>query len=93
MSKQEQIEKIEKYFLGYAPLIQIFKEALESGYTTPMSDSDAFDDHVAANPDMPVIAYVERDDKYTGDVDVVLMRIPGRGVGQVAIDFITDERE
>lgn len=93
MSKQEQIEKIERYFLNYAPIVQMLKDALESGYTTPLETSEQFDQQVTENPDMPVLAYVAEDDKYTGDDEVVLLRIPGRGIAQVAIDFITDERE
>lgn len=51
-----------------------------------------FQQAVAANPDLAIMAYVANDTVYTKQRDVVLWRIPGRGVGQIAIDFITDER-
>jgi hypothetical protein len=51
-----------------------------------------FQQMIEDNPDLPIMAYVANDTVYTKDKDVVLWRIPGRGVGQVAIDFITDER-
>lgn len=51
-----------------------------------------FQQLIMDNPDLPIMAYVANDTIYTKSQDVVLWRIPGRGVGQVAIDFITDER-
>lgn len=51
-----------------------------------------FAELVADNPDLPILAYVANDTVYTNQQDVVLWRIPGRGIGQLAIDFVTDER-
>lgn len=57
-----------------------------------VATGEEFEQLITDNPDLPIMAYVANDTVYTKDRDVVLWRIPGRGVGQVAIDFITDER-
>lgn len=57
-----------------------------------VEEGTEFQQMIIDNPDIPIMAYVSDDTVYTKDKDVVLWRIPGRGIGQVAIDFITDER-
>lgn len=64
---------------------------LSAGVTNAYATSEDFQAAIIANPDISIMAYIAQDNVYTGDQDVVLLHVPGRGVGQVAVDFITDE--
>lgn len=64
---------------------------LASGVPGKYATSADFDAAIAANPDATIIGFLAQDDEYTGEEDVILMRIPGRGIAQIAADFLTDE--
>lgn len=68
-------------------LLALMSASVTNAYTT----AEEFQAAITANPDISIMAFVAQDDIYTGDEDVVLLHVPGRGVGQVAVDFITDE--
>lgn len=64
---------------------------LSAGVIKAYSSSADFDQAVADNPDTIIIGFVAQDTEYSGEDDAVLIRVPGRGIGQMAVDFLTDE--
>jgi len=60
---------------------------LSAGVMPSYATAEDFDEAMAAYPDLPMMAYVENDTVYTKDTQVVLMFVPGKGVGQVAVNF------
>lgn len=61
--------------------------ALTNNYAT----YEDFAAAVTASPDAILIGFVAQDDELTGDENVVLMRVPGVGTGQLAFDLLTEE--
>lgn len=98
MTNDEQIAFINQYFGSAVDAftnarMKTILLALSSGSIVASFATGAeFEQAITDSPDMALLAYVADDPVYTGGADVVLWRIPGRGVGQLAIDFITDER-
>lgn len=99
MTKEELIQQIEAYVRNSAVdsytnlrLQSILLALTKGSIVSTMETSAEFDEAIADNPTTPIMAYLADDPTYTGASDVVLWRIPGRGIGQLAIDFITDER-
>lgn len=70
-------------------MITVLLALLSAGVTAAYDTAEEFQAAVAANPDISMMAFVAQDNIYTGDEDVVLINVPGQGVGQVAVDFFT----
>lgn len=99
MTKQELISFIDAFVRNSANdsftglrLNTILKNVVAGGIADDYASGEEFEQAIADNPDSPMLGYVEFDDVYTKDQDVVLLRIPGKGVAQVVVDFVTDER-
>lgn len=70
-----------------ARMITVLKALVMGGLTGDVQTGADFQQQVTDNPDTPFMAYIENDAVYTGDTEVVLLYLPGRGVAQVAVDF------
>lgn len=99
MNKEQVISSIESYVRNSAidaftnlRLNSIQLTLANGGVLAVFDTGEQFQQAVVDNPDTPIMGYVAQDNVYTFDEDVVLMRVPGRGVGQIAIEFLTDER-
>lgn len=68
-------------------LLALVNGALTNNYAT----YEDFAAAVTASPDAILIGFVTEDDELTGDENVVLMRVPGVGIGQLAFDLLTEE--
>ena len=49
MDKQVQIEFIERYYVGYTPIVTIFKQLIESGTTSIYASYEDFKARIATN--------------------------------------------
>lgn len=68
-------------------LLALVNGALTNNYAT----YEDFAAAITASPDAILIGFVAEDDELTGDENVVLMRVPGVGIGQLAFDLLTEE--
>lgn len=64
---------------------------VNGGMTNTYATYEDFQAAVIASPDAILIGFVAQDDTLTGDDNVVLMRVPGVGTGQLAFDLLTEE--
>lgn len=95
MNQQQAIQTTNQYIRNSAVdaftnvrLNSILLFLLAGGAVAPeFSTGIDFQASVEGNPDAPLLAYVADDGVYTFDTDVVLLYVPGRGVGQVAVNF------
>ena len=72
-----------------ASLNSVLLYLVSGGITTAYNTVEEFQAAIAATPDTIMMAFIAQDNVYTGDEDVVLINVPGQGVGQVAVDFFT----
>ncbi|WP_276483550.1 hypothetical protein [Paraflavitalea pollutisoli] len=95
MTQQEAIQITQQYIRNSAVdaftnvrLNSVLLFLLAGGGVAPeFATGEDFQTAITDNPDAPLLAYIAQDDIYAFDTDVVLMYVPGEGVGQVAVDF------
>ncbi|MDF2189277.1 hypothetical protein [Paraflavitalea sp. CAU 1676] len=90
-TSDEYLEQLQKYYNNYGPIMEPLTALLLSGIPAELDTAEQFDARVAQFPNMTVSAFVKVDDKYKFEDDVLLMRIPGKGIIAIPYELVNDE--